>query len=102
MLELKNVSFKVETQKDVLEIIDNISLTIGDDEFVVITGPNGGGKSTLAKIIAGIIAASMMTGVFPSFATATETELLLSIQKRNKSTGLWHRKMPFPGLPGGH
>ncbi len=54
MLELKNVSFKVETQKDVLEIIDNINLTIGDDEFVVITGPNGGGKSTLAKLIMGI------------------------------------------------
>ena len=54
MLELKNVSFKVETQKDVLEIIDNINLTIGDDEFVVITGPTGGGKSTLAKLIMGI------------------------------------------------
>lgn len=54
MLELKNVSFKVEGQKEVLEIIDNINLTIGDDEFVVITGPNGGGKSTLAKLIMGI------------------------------------------------
>ncbi len=54
MLELKNVSFKVEGQKGVLEIIENISLTIGDDEFVVITGPNGGGKSTLAKLIMGI------------------------------------------------
>ncbi|MBE6784537.1 MAG: ATP-binding cassette domain-containing protein [Ruminococcaceae bacterium] len=54
MLELKNVSFKVETQKEVLEIVDNINLTIKDDEFVVITGPNGGGKSTLAKLIMGI------------------------------------------------
>ena len=54
MLELKNVSFKVEGQKGTLEIIDNINLTIGDDEFVVITGPNGGGKSTLAKLIMGI------------------------------------------------
>ena len=54
MLELKNVSFKVEGQKGTLEIIDNISLTIKDDEFVVITGPNGGGKSTLAKLIMGI------------------------------------------------
>ena len=54
MLELKNVSFKVEGQKGILEIIDNVSLTINDGEFVVITGPNGGGKSTLAKLIMGI------------------------------------------------
>ncbi len=54
MLELKNVSFKVEGEKEALEIIDNINLTIEDDEFVVITGPNGGGKSTLAKLIMGI------------------------------------------------
>ena len=54
MLELKNVSFKVEGEKDTLEIIDNINLTINDDEFVVITGPNGGGKSTLAKLVMGI------------------------------------------------
>lgn len=54
MLELKNVSFKVEGEKDTLEIIDNINLTINDDEFVVITGPNGGGKSTLTKLVMGI------------------------------------------------
>ncbi|MBQ7957514.1 MAG: ATP-binding cassette domain-containing protein [Clostridia bacterium] len=54
MLELKNVSFKVEGAKGTLEIIDDVSLTINDGEFVVITGPNGGGKSTLAKLIMGI------------------------------------------------
>lgn len=51
MLELKNISFSIEGEKDILK---NISLTIEDSKFVVITGPNGGGKSTLAKIIAGI------------------------------------------------
>lgn len=51
MLELKNVSFSVEGEKDILR---NISLTIEDAKFVVITGPNGGGKSTLAKVIAGV------------------------------------------------
>ena len=35
-------------------IIDDISLTVDENKFVVITGPNGGGKSTLAKIIMGI------------------------------------------------
>ncbi|HIZ56772.1 MAG TPA: ATP-binding cassette domain-containing protein [Firmicutes bacterium] len=51
MLELKNISMQVENHK---EILKNINLTIDDAKFVVITGPNGGGKSTLAKVIAGI------------------------------------------------
>lgn len=51
MLELKNICYEVEDNK---EIIQNISLQI-EDHFVAITGPNGGGKSTLAKIIAGIV-----------------------------------------------
>ena len=37
-----------------LEIINNVSLEVPDGKFFVITGPNGGGKSTLAKIIMGI------------------------------------------------
>ena len=52
MLELKNISYVVEGDKG---IIKNLSLTIDDQKFIVITGPNGGGKSTLAKIIAGIV-----------------------------------------------
>ena len=51
MLELKNISFTVDNDK---EIIKNIDLTIKDNSLTVITGPNGGGKSTLAKIIMGI------------------------------------------------
>lgn len=54
MLELRNISFEVQEEKEQREIIHNLDLTIEDNEFVVITGPNGGGKSTLAKIIAGI------------------------------------------------
>lgn len=52
MLELKNISYSAEGKEGILK---NISLSIADNEFVVITGPNGGGKSTLAKMIAGII-----------------------------------------------
>ena len=54
MLELKNISFSVEENGKTKEIIKDVSLTIDDNKFVAITGPNGGGKSTLAKIIAGI------------------------------------------------
>ena len=54
MLELRNISFTAEDEGGKTEIIRNVSLTIPDNKFVVITGPNGGGKSTLAKLIAGI------------------------------------------------
>lgn len=53
MLKLENVSFEVQTDDSRKEILKNINVEI-DDGFVAITGPNGGGKSTLAKIIAGI------------------------------------------------
>ena len=54
MLELKNVSFGVSGEDGEKEIIKNVSFTVPDEEFVVITGPNGGGKSTLARLIMGI------------------------------------------------
>lgn len=54
MLELQNVSFNVEEEGKEKTIIKNISLTLDDNKFYVITGPNGGGKSTLARIIAGV------------------------------------------------
>ena len=58
MLELQNISFGVTEESSTgsvnKEILNDINLTIEDNKFVVITGPNGGGKSTLAKITAGI------------------------------------------------
>ncbi|MCR4614695.1 MAG: ATP-binding cassette domain-containing protein [Clostridiales bacterium] len=54
MLELKNISFTVDNSDGALEIIDDVSLTVDEGKFTVITGPNGGGKSTLAKLIMGI------------------------------------------------
>ncbi len=56
MLELKNISYEVSDHSSSKEIIKDVSLTIKDNEFVAITGPNGGGKSTLAKLIVGILA----------------------------------------------
>ena len=54
MLKIENLSFQVSQESKEKEIIKNLNLTIEDNKFVVITGPNGGGKSTLAKLIAGI------------------------------------------------
>ena len=53
MLELKNICFEVEDEKK--GILKDVSLKIDSGKFVVITGPNGGGKSTLARIISGIL-----------------------------------------------
>ena len=55
MLELQNLSFAVDDESGNKEIVQDVSLVIPDRKFVVITGPNGGGKSTLAKLIAGVL-----------------------------------------------
>ena len=54
MLQIKNLSFAVSDEGSGKEIIKDISIEIPDGKLYVITGPNGGGKSTLAKLIAGI------------------------------------------------
>ena len=56
MLELKNITFKVDNLdgKGEITILDNVSFKIEQGKILIITGPNGGGKSTLAKIIMGI------------------------------------------------
>lgn len=55
MLQLKSISFHADSTDGKTEIIRNISLNLDKNKFIVITGPNGGGKSTLAKMIAGIV-----------------------------------------------
>lgn len=53
MLKLENISFEAESDGVKKQILKNINLTV-DERFVAITGPNGGGKSTLMKVISGI------------------------------------------------
>lgn len=54
MLELKNITYFVDDENNQKGILKDVSFTV-DERFVAITGPNGGGKSTLAKVIAGIV-----------------------------------------------
>ncbi len=53
MLQVKDLSFMVEGKDSTLEIIDKVSFSLGNGRIMVVTGPNGGGKSTLAKLIMG-------------------------------------------------
>ena len=72
MLELKHVGFETDDNK---EILHDVSLSV-QDRFVAITGPNGGGKSTLAKVIAGIYQPTsgqiLLDGVDITHSTITE------------------------------
>ena len=55
MLELKNICFSAKGETGGVEILRNVDLTIPNGKFIVITGPNGGGKSTLLKLLLGIL-----------------------------------------------
>ena len=54
MLEVKNLTFKVKENGIDRSIVEDISFTVENGEMLVITGPNGGGKSSLAKVLMGI------------------------------------------------
>ncbi len=58
MLEIQNLSYRVEGESGEIGILRDISLTVEDKKFIVITGPNGGGKTSLARAIMGINPAS--------------------------------------------
>jgi len=77
MIELKNVSKVVRSGAEDLTILDNVSMTIPDGEFVAITGASGSGKSTLLGLIAGLDAPSS-GGIFidgDEVTTMSEDEL---------------------------
>ncbi|MFQ6976555.1 MAG: ATP-binding cassette domain-containing protein [Oscillibacter sp.] len=55
MLELKHITSTVSTPEGEQTILNDISIDIPDRKLIVFTGPNGGGKTTLAKVIMGLV-----------------------------------------------
>ena len=54
MLQVEHLSYDIVEEGRQSEILSDVSFTVQDGEMLVITGPNGGGKSTLAKVLMGI------------------------------------------------
>ena len=55
MLEMKDLCFTAKGETGAVDILNHVNLTVDENKFVVITGPNGGGKTTLAKAVMGIV-----------------------------------------------
>ena len=55
MLEIKNLRFSAFDGSETINILNDIDLTVKDGSFLVLTGPNGGGKTTLAKAVSGLV-----------------------------------------------
>ena len=55
MLQLKHITYTVSDALTEQTILKDVSVTIPDGKLIVFTGPNGGGKTTLAKIIMGLV-----------------------------------------------
>lgn len=58
MLDVRNLTYEVVENGEKITIVKDINFTVGDGEMLVVTGPNGGGKSTVAKLLMGVLAAS--------------------------------------------
>ena len=94
MLELQHISYNVEQDGDNKGILHDIDLTISE-RFVAITGPNGGGKSTLAKVIVGILTPTQGRILFNG---EDITELSITDRARKGISFAFQQPVRFKGL----
>lgn len=94
MLELKNVSFVAENGNERKEILKDISLKL-NEKFIAFTGPNGGGKSTLAKIIMGIL---KPTGGKIYLDGVDITEMSVTDRAKNGISFAFQQPVKFKGI----
>ena len=52
MLKINNLKW---TAEDGAEILKGINMEVGNGRLTIVTGPNGGGKTSLAKVISGVL-----------------------------------------------
>ena len=95
MLELKNIRYDVDDDGGHVDILRDVSFTIPQNRFVVITGPNGGGKSTLARIIAGV---KTPTGGRIIFNGEDITDLNITERARKGISYALQQPVTFKGL----
>ncbi|MDE6885621.1 MAG: ABC transporter ATP-binding protein [Helicobacteraceae bacterium] len=72
ILVCNNISFKYE--KDF--VLENINFSIGEGEFIAFIGPNGGGKSTLAKLLLGLLKPTSGNIIFPNVTLFNKNSLI--------------------------
>ena len=94
MLELQHISYNVAQDGGDKDILHDINLTISE-RFVAITGPNGGGKSTLAKVIAGIYTPTQGCILFNG---EDITELSITDRARKGISFAFQQPVRFKGL----
>lgn len=95
MLELKNIRYDVDDDGGHVDILGDVSFTIPQNRFVVITGPNGGGKSTIARIVAGV---KTPTGGRILFNGEDITDLNITERARRGISYALQQPVTFKGL----
>ena len=63
MLKVEHLSYEIEEDGKKQEILKDVSFEVKDGEMLVVTGPNGGGKSTIAKLMMGLYKATDVTSL---------------------------------------